>query len=234
MKTIQVESFSQFVDEFTGRFLEQDRTYRGVSKEKYELIPSLGRLTNYDIDLLLDYEQNTMDEFKRRARPYLADYPNCEWDWLFLAQHHGLPTRLLDWTSNPLVALFFAVERHPDEDFAIYSGDFRRLFQNNEVMEMRDVNGKNEVFKSPYDIKGEYSVYPIHKHQRYINQAGFFTIQEDPSKPIEGIAIIKYVFNKKLKGEFKNILESFNITRFFLFSSLDELTLDIRRKWDDI
>ena len=51
--------------------------------------------------------------FKQRSRPFLRELPANDFEWMFLAQHHGLPTRLLDWSTNALVALFFALERAP-------------------------------------------------------------------------------------------------------------------------
>lgn len=63
----QIKSFDDFVERLAQPLMEDERTYRGVSRATYELVPTLGRMTQYDDDLLRGYEWHTVDEFRRRA-----------------------------------------------------------------------------------------------------------------------------------------------------------------------
>lgn len=86
--------------------------YRGQTDVDWELKPKIDRdefLKKRGPISREEYERWLLEQFKRKAFPYLIHAPENDWDWVALAQHHGLPTRMLDWTTNPLVALFFAV-----------------------------------------------------------------------------------------------------------------------------
>lgn len=85
-----------------------DPWFRGQSDISWPLTPGLYRAENKKF---LD-EDDFRHDFRRRAWPYLprsAHEPANDWEWYFLMQHHGLPTRLLDWSESALVALYFAV-----------------------------------------------------------------------------------------------------------------------------
>ena len=85
--------------------------FRGLGDKNYGLIPTYHRR-----GLTIGDEIFMMNLFKQNAHEFLDMVPTREWEWMFLTRHHGLPSRLLDWTESPLIALFFAVsEEEPDK-----------------------------------------------------------------------------------------------------------------------
>lgn len=103
-----VTSVAAYVDalkEMGAVGLQRPFWFRGHSDQDYRLAPSALRNAT-----LASNEAVMLKRFMQDAQSFLVDAPADRWQWLFLAQHHGVPTRLLDWTENALVALFFACE----------------------------------------------------------------------------------------------------------------------------
>lgn len=84
--------------------------FRGVGDVNYHLIPSLYRHPDISSKSdLLGLEKKILIRFRERSLPYLNVLLQSNWEYIFLMQHYGVPTRLLDWTENPLIAFFFAL-----------------------------------------------------------------------------------------------------------------------------
>tara|TARA_R110002110_G_scaffold69672_2_gene187668 strand:- start:45 stop:818 length:774 start_codon:yes stop_codon:yes gene_type:complete len=109
-----VHQFVEFIDSAKKQNARSgnsaDFLFRGQNQD-YPLLPKLARLNlRGEIKKI---ESLMLDEFERMVLPLSEFQPKDKWDLLALAQHHGLPTRLMDWTFNAMAALWFAVARPP-------------------------------------------------------------------------------------------------------------------------
>ncbi len=144
--------------------------FRGHGSAFWSLKASVHRLsseTATNTEELIQGERWFLDEFKRRARTFLPLPPASDWEWLVLAQHFGLPTRLLDWTENPLVALFFAVR---DQNEAANDG---MIFAYHHGAKAIDLSSTSD----PFTLGQIELVRPPHLDQRVIVQQSVFTAE---------------------------------------------------------
>ena len=152
-----VASFSelhQILEKFQFDF---NWMFRGQSNGSWPLVAKAGRSS-----FMCKNEIRYFEAWKRRAVEYVSSNPVDNWDWLSIAQHHGLATRLMDWSFNPLVAAFFAVNEKTECDSAIYA--FKPKF--------RALREKVD----PLEFKGVASFRPGAFAARIARQSGAFTV----------------------------------------------------------
>lgn len=136
MNEIRIDSWNQLNDElFKGWWTPKisrfraPLAYRGVSDNTYCLETSLmrlgGKYAKIEPHLLRNFKKYAGKEIARYSRQDVAQF-NSIWHWLIVGQHHGLPTRLLDWTYSPLVALYFATSNleKTNKDGAVWVVNF--------------------------------------------------------------------------------------------------------------
>jgi len=205
--------------------------FRGQSQD-LSLLPKIARLElSENVEIV---EKKMFNEFKMFSVPYLEKVPDNDWDWLSVAQHHGLPTRLLDWTENPLIALWFAVNK-PQED----KHEYGVVWLYSPVKEHFADIDKN----SPFSITLTKIFQPKHLVKRISSQSGWFSVHKYVGKE-QNKNFIKMETNIKFKKHLKKLyipsdefseiryaLNKCNINSSTVFPDLDGLSRQIEWKY---
>lgn len=190
--------------------------FRGQSSSDYLLIPSIGRLFKEGQEsVLLQYERDIFEDFKRKFSMFTDARPKNDKEFLFLAQHYGLPTRLLDWTYNPLIALFFACCSNFDKNGVVFqSYEFSRSEFNEE---------RNDILSFPSITLLKPNITDV----RYKNQNGLFVLYPKPWEEAFENVSTRYIIPSSCKRGILNKLEKIGFTRSYIMPSLDSLCKDI-------
>jgi hypothetical protein len=250
--------FDQTWDPSIQRF-RSTFAYRGVAEASYPLTNGLTRLGRPYPTM----EQNLLKQFKKYAHRHIVER-DTDWHWLSVAQHHGLPTRLLDWTYSPLVALHFATVDLTayGSDGAVWKVNYSQVHEllQSEQTESLDSSGSrifsiDALVKSipclkaldqrsapGYDIAVFFE--PPAIDDRIVNQFAYFSALSKPYLSMNDwlnaphvvghVDATKIVIPKKLKWEIRDKLDQSNINERVLVTGLDGLCAWLKRHYKPV
>ncbi len=194
--------------------------FRGQSDYKYKLTSSICRkikkpITEEEKNEFILKEKSLLTFFKARAKSTINSNIYNEWEWLALAQHYGISTRIIDWTENPLIALYFASINNIEKDGAIFL---------HHTTELIDIDSH-----TPFDSNLNGFIVAPYVTNRLASQSAIFSISSNPWDEFisEKENIIKCKLTKEFKEEMRNILPILGINKRTVFIDLDSVAKDI-------
>jgi hypothetical protein len=230
-----------------------EKVYRGMWDARWELLSSLQRV-NKNVEV----EKHLLRNFQKYA-PQNSVVFNTFWNWLTLAQHHGLPTRLLDWSYSPFIALHFALENHLyfhlHGDATIWSLNLNKL-EATLPPDIRQRFVRDGALSFTYEALDElwptldalnskeaddFLIFfePPSFNDRIINQYALLSTTRNPRTVTSAWLrerpelYHKIIVPARLKWEFRDRLDQLNITERILYPGLDGLCKWLTRWYCD-
>ena len=226
--------------------------YRGMEDVNYELTSTLNRLGESHL------EKHLLRNFRKYSHKQIRSEYSSVWNWLALAQHHGLPTRLLDWTYSPYVALHFTTNDFNcyDRDGAIWAVNYvdTKLYLPDQLALIIEEEGSHiftaEMLERAVDSlsklshlkKDDFAVFfePPSIDDRIVNQYAVFSMMSNPNTLLSNwlidreVRYFKIIIPAELKWEIRDKLDQSNINERVLFPGLDGLATWLKRHYRDV
>jgi hypothetical protein len=230
----EIRSISDLIAKLDAHILAGEKIwFRGQAATAWNLTPSISRTETNPIAK----EWNYLKLFKQNATRFVPESSaKTKWEWLLLMQHYKVPTRLLDWSENPLVSLYFAVENEPDQDGALWMLNPIEYNQHNNLTigdipdlpsldmdEFIDSYLPNKIISSPG------AVVPIaciaaRNSSRIVAKHGVFTLFGNQFESLDTFAPPngwwRYKIPKAEKSQIKKELKTLGFTAFTLFQEI--------------
>lgn len=257
METVRIESAHDLIASFNS--LENCFVYRGHADAGWSLTSALERVigANWSSDQVTKFEDFSLQVFRSKFHLYDQENltPDSKLSWLALMQHYGVPTRLVDFTESPYVALYFALEAYQpasQADFAVYALDYSAMMTESiAFIAARDASFKLEtraslqlkqdqvfddvVDRFAYDIA--WITEPKNHNRRLDRQGGCFLVAGNRELRIEQLLLLplynkcrmkKFVIPAELYPAIFALLRKMNVTSKSLYGDLDGLARAIR------
>jgi hypothetical protein len=205
---LRINSFSELHEALAKYRNDFSWIFRGHSRPDWKLLPKVARNK-----ILARSEESIFLSWRRRAVEYVSTNPPTTWDWLAIAQHHGLATRLLDWSLNPLIATFFAVKESYEGDAIIYAFKPKKIVFAEKV--------------EPLNYKGGVAHYrPSAFANRISRQGATFTVHGPNSTEAsaENGHIDKLIIDQNYRGQLQQELSHYGYNHSTIFPDLDGLS----------
>lgn len=221
-ETIEICSIPHYIYNISLFDYGKYKLFRGESQDfdNTKLISKIGRAnleSNHNNDFNENHEIHLLNWFKNEAPKYVDVSILSDIEYLIIGQHYGLRTRLLDFTLNPLIALYFAVKDSADHDGFVYVSD-----ESQDLLTSSDITSKR-LEEIIVDLNKEaLFIIPTNSQKRISNQSGVLALIKEPKNRytnIESVFCIPAAKKKKMKS----MLYKLNIHEETVFQNLDSL-----------
>lgn len=262
IKIIELNSIGELID---FPFLGEDKdikynrrmpyTFRGQNREKYTLLSGLRRTSQKNFIYL---ERRLLNNFKKYGQIIEDKVCRSVWENMIIAQHHGIPTRCLDFSLSPLVALHFAlIGNISGENAAIWAINhweihhvflpdrYKNILKKYEAVSftvdmLEELNISIDDYNQDMEDKGFIFLEPPSINDRIVNQFSHLAVIPNSLDPLDRYldeipleqSVYKFIIPYKKIDIFRKQLDYMNITERTLFPGLDGLARYLKRRYD--